>query len=389
MMLMFPNTLLSSEISSRDIAPKSVVGMDDGSLESVQFQKMTQEMLDVSIVPVVDDGAGEIAGAQQSDDEIDSVEVSLVTESEMEDPLFEEGHIILTGDDADMVAFAARAQDRSGSEPDAPRWAHVVSAMVQHIPQSRPAIAADFAVSPYTSVDQNGTNQGHIAQNLIDYLVKSTGTGDLSARDISPKFSQELASKPYTIDHPKLQLITPTSKFEVMTAHAHDDGTGLTAVVRETGQGPTTVVHAHFAGLGRSEGLTSGHANQIWAQVRDKIQNTPTGQIIVEVNPPDTGKLRIAFDLTRDVAHIAVVSERLDYVSAMRRAADVLGQEIKAMGYEGVEFSFAAGGSSASDQGDHQPSRVDHAAPQINMIEAEIEAHVVSHRQDTGIVVRI
>lgn len=144
--------------------------------------------------------------------------------------------------------------------------------------------------------------------------------------------------------------LSVSPKLQVVAAGGSEGGQSLTAMVRELGQPVMMSVQAHFSGLSRSDSLTSDQAQRIWAQVRDKLQDIPRGQVIVEVNPPDVGKLRVAFDLTRDVAQIAVVSERADYLNAMRRAADILGQEVKAMGYDGVEFTFSSQNSSSSHE---------------------------------------
>lgn len=191
--------------------------------------------------------------------------------------------------------------------------------------------------------------RGNTREGLIEYILKqqanAAATVTQPSRDTGA--SAFISSVAPSIGDVQLSV---SPKLQVVAAGGSEGGQSLTAMVRELGQPVMMSVQAHFSGLSRSDSLTSDQAQRIWAQVRDKLQDIPRGQVIVEVNPPDVGKLRVAFDLTRDVAQIAVVSERADYLNAMRRAADILGQEVKAMGYDGVEFTFSSQNSSSSHE---------------------------------------
>lgn len=92
-------------------------------------------------------------------------------------------------------------------------------------------------------------------------------------------------------------------------------------------------------------------AGQVIAQMSTAIQRNGPGQVDVALNPPELGRMRISLDMFDGGVVISVSAEKPETMELIRRHIDQLEQELKALGYDSLAFSFGSGEPSDRDLG--------------------------------------
>ncbi|QDC11151.1 hypothetical protein FHY55_18770 [Oceanicola sp. D3] len=92
----------------------------------------------------------------------------------------------------------------------------------------------------------------------------------------------------------------------------------------------------------------SGHAaaaQQVAAQIAEISRPLPDGPVELSLKPEELGRLKLSFTGSEAGLHIAVTAERPETLEMMRRHIEILAQEMRRLGHEGAQFSFASGDS--------------------------------------------
>ena len=112
---------------------------------------------------------------------------------------------------------------------------------------------------------------------------------------------------------------------------------------------------APIAGLRPNE-----YPRQIALQVADIARLTPDKPTELVLNPEELGRLRVTFHTEATTMNVVLQFERPETLDLMRRHIDMLGQEMRDLGYESVNFAFHDQGG--NDTGEEKKQK--HAAPE-------------------------
>jgi flagellar hook-length control protein FliK len=96
----------------------------------------------------------------------------------------------------------------------------------------------------------------------------------------------------------------------------------------------------------------------ITRQIADVIQYLPNKPVEISLNPEELGRLRLAMSATESGLVVNVAAERPETLDLLRRQITLLDQELQALGYEDVSFSFDSNPRSGTqaDQEDVEPA---------------------------------
>ncbi|MCI2400225.1 flagellar hook-length control protein FliK [Aliiroseovarius subalbicans] len=93
-------------------------------------------------------------------------------------------------------------------------------------------------------------------------------------------------------------------------------------------------------------------------QLVEVARALPDRPVELTLNPEELGRLRLTFTVESGAMAVAVTVERPETLDLMRRHIDLLGQDLRELGYREVSFAFshgAAGGGSNADKDGRSP----------------------------------
>ncbi|MFY0635619.1 MAG: flagellar hook-length control protein FliK [Vannielia sp.] len=110
---------------------------------------------------------------------------------------------------------------------------------------------------------------------------------------------------------------------------------------------------ASVAGMGAATVLPPGATvpQRVATQVAEVFRPLPDGPVELRLHPEELGRLKLSFTSGEAGLHVVVAAERPETLDMMRRNIDLLAQEMRRLGHEGAQFSFA-GGDPAFSQND-------------------------------------
>lgn len=85
------------------------------------------------------------------------------------------------------------------------------------------------------------------------------------------------------------------------------------------------------------------------AQIAQALQDAPDGRVSLVLNPEELGRLRLSMVPTETGLNVTILAERDDTAALLRRHADELMQEFRALGYDEIAFDFAGRNSAPPD----------------------------------------
>lgn len=102
-------------------------------------------------------------------------------------------------------------------------------------------------------------------------------------------------------------------------------------------------------------------------QVADVIAQAPSRPVEIALSPMELGNVRLAINISDGGITVNLTAERPETLDLFRRHIDQLGQDLQALGYRDIAFSFAQGGQ---DQG------TDEDVKQFQVSDAGIEEEI-------------
>jgi len=112
------------------------------------------------------------------------------------------------------------------------------------------------------------------------------------------------------------------------------------------------------------------NAPQIVARLLDQAVHTPGRVVEVRLNPEELGQVRMLLTLAETTAVLTLSADRSETLDALRRHAELLSRDLRALGYDDVQFAFDHGthphtGQSHDDRaqtatGDQTPTDTPH-----------------------------
>ncbi|MBY6049942.1 flagellar hook-length control protein FliK [Vannielia litorea] len=91
-------------------------------------------------------------------------------------------------------------------------------------------------------------------------------------------------------------------------------------------------------------------AQAVAMQIAEISRPLPDGSIELSLQPEELGRLKLSFSGGEAGLHVVVAAERPETLEMMRRHIDLLAQEMRRLGHEGAQFSFAGGEGSFGQQ---------------------------------------
>ncbi|MGR3796238.1 flagellar hook-length control protein FliK [Vannielia sp. SX4] len=91
-------------------------------------------------------------------------------------------------------------------------------------------------------------------------------------------------------------------------------------------------------------------AQAVAMQIAEVSRPLPDGPIELSLQPEELGRLKLSFSGGEAGLHVVVAAERPETLEMMRRHIDLLAQEMRRLGHEGAQFSFAGGEGSFGQQ---------------------------------------
>lgn len=86
---------------------------------------------------------------------------------------------------------------------------------------------------------------------------------------------------------------------------------------------------------------TRGEAAAVLRQLAEALPGTPApGSVELTLNPPELGRVRLSLAPSETGIAVLVQAERPETLDLIRRHADQLAQEFRAMGYGATAFAF-------------------------------------------------
>ncbi|MGJ8543960.1 MAG: flagellar hook-length control protein FliK [Sulfitobacter sp.] len=107
-------------------------------------------------------------------------------------------------------------------------------------------------------------------------------------------------------------------------------------------------------------------------QIAQVLQNQPGRPVELSLNPEELGRLRLSITTTDQGVTVNILAERSETLDLLRRNIDLLGQELRQIGYDSVAFSFG-GGQSAPDQDTEGSSNSSAPTPLDTPVEIALE----------------
>ena len=93
-------------------------------------------------------------------------------------------------------------------------------------------------------------------------------------------------------------------------------------------------------------------------QLAVALSSAPNGTVEITLSPEELGRVRLSLSTTDAALNLTILAERPETAELMRRHADGLLREFRAMGYEAVTLAFGdTGGQSTGGQSDQQEPR--------------------------------
>ncbi len=91
-------------------------------------------------------------------------------------------------------------------------------------------------------------------------------------------------------------------------------------------------------------------AQAVAMQIAEVSRPLPDGPIELSLQPEELGRLKLSFSGGEAGLHVVIAAERPETLEMMRRHIDLLAQEMRRLGHEGAQFSFAGGEGSFGQQ---------------------------------------
>ncbi len=213
--------------------------------------------------------------------------------------------------------------------PDAPAETRAQPSLVERIH----ALRTDMAPTADAAPRQDAAAEPMLPERPLRLREVLSAAAPLPAPQV-----QGMAGVPPSAGGESLQPLVPLPAGELA---------GITGELRAL---PAGALAGHVAAQAPG---APGIAQNVALQIAEVSRPLPDGPVELSLQPEELGRLKLSFTGGEAGLHVLITAERPETLDMMRRHIDLLAQEMRRLGHEGAQFSFAGGESAFGRQAGH------------------------------------
>ena len=239
----------------------------------------------------------------------------------------------------------------TGSDP-------VAFALAAEVPGQRPSGAAPRA----EKTESKAESRAPALPEATALPPQSPSEGRSEVREARP------ATAPPAIDH---KVNPEFSARDTPLLRPGDDTEDSLAAPLDAAQG----ARGHSApAVSHGPASEPALARRIAGQIAELARRPASGPVELVLSPEELGRVRLVMTMDHGALNVSVVAERAETQDLMRRHIETLAQDLRAVGYRDVSFSFGSGdgAQSRSGFGAERPASAQPGDPVLSTHEASI-----------------